>query len=193
MANQSTNNDGPYFYGNYEESYRSILNRIATALHAIDSVRDVNATLRLVNLGFLRVHRDDNSKLFTAPNKRNDIKRYLQGELSIRQLFGIDPMPVPTETTPASLLRAIRNAPESVAVPECEARNTLVARSASTGQAWFLLHRLRTAIIDEYPAYEITLMRCSSSPAATAPAASRTPATRCRPPATPMSSLWPRP
>lgn len=156
MSSTPAPSDGPYFYGNYEESYREILLRVATAPHAIASIRDVNATLRLVNLGFLRVHRDDNSKLFTAPDKRNDIKRYLNGELSIRQLFGIEPMPTPapTETNPASLLRAIRNAPESVAVPICGALDELLdaglIREHRDKPGFYFTERSNRDIVDSF-------------------------------------------
>ena len=154
--------DGPYYYGNYEQSYKSILERVFTYPHAIDSIRDVNATLLLVKMGFLRVHRDDNSLLFTEPTRRNDIKRYLAGEITLKQLFGIEPMPVPSpvETSPSALLRGIRNAPNAVAVPECEARFKLVdlklIREHRDKPGFYFTMPDNRDIVDDYLAGEIT-------------------------------------
>lgn len=115
-----------YYYGNYEQTYKDHLYTIFTAPHAVGISRDINAVMRLIKLGFLRIHRDDNSKFFTNPERRADIKRYLNGEITLDQLFGIDPMPVPVYPSAQSLLKAIREASESVAVPECESLNELL-------------------------------------------------------------------
>lgn len=151
-----------YYYGNFEDTYKRILSTVLGAPHSIGFDTDYNAVMRLIKLGFLRIHRDDNSKFFTEPSKRADIRRYLDGNITLDQLFGFMPMPAParTETSTQSLLRAIRTATGSVPVGECQALNELLdlglVREHRDKPGFYFTEPSERELIDDYLAGEIS-------------------------------------